>query len=315
MTEKATIAVLGTLASFRMAFLSVAGITFVLLAAAIFIFVQPRSLVRTAIEIGTFSSNNREESIEPPDLLAKRIQAVYAPAALTTLVKSGLPQSTLGALQNSSADSIGQTVSLQSTIDPGAAEDAKAFHQRIIDRIVEEEGKRFDLVREAAAARMVLLKQNSDAMDQQIAAYGKMLDRLNELLPRAEGSLRDTEAERAEKIQRAASQPSQANKAAANVEGVRGEITGRRELLTALTQSSRDLTELRARRDALGLALLDAQSAARSTKNTRVTLAPEVMPQPVGPKRLPLLFIAAIGSILIAFGAIAFLHSFVVTRS
>lgn len=319
MTEKATIAPPGPLASFRMAFLSVAGITFVLLAAAIFVFVQPRSLVRSAIEIGTFSLNNKEESIEPPDLLAKRIQAVYVPAALTTLANRGLPQSTLGALQNSSADSIGQTVSLQSTIDPAAAEDAKAFHQKIIERIVEEEGKRFDLVREAAAARTVLLKQTSEAVDQQIAAYEKMLDRLNDLLPRTEGSLRDTEAERAEKVQRAASQPNQGNKATPNVEGVRGEITGRLELLTALTedrtQSSRELTALRGRHDALAMALLDAQSAARATKNTRVTLAPEVMPQPVGPKRLPLLFIAAIASILIAFGAIAFLHSFAGTRS
>ncbi|WGR92915.1 hypothetical protein MTX20_34540 [Bradyrhizobium sp. ISRA435] len=71
-------------------------------------------------------------------------------------------------------------------------------------------------------------------------------------------------------------------------------------------QSTRDLTALRARHDALASALLEAQIAVRAFKNTRVSLAPEVTPQPVGARRLSLLFIAAVASILIAFGAIAF---------
>lgn len=319
MTDKATIAVLGTLASFRVAFLSVAGITFVLLAAAIFVFVQPRSLVRSAIEIGTFSFNSKEEPIASPELLARRIPAVYAPAALMTLAESGVPQSTLGALQNSSAESIGQTLSIQSTVDPAAAEEAKAFQQKIIDQIVEEDGKRIDLVREAAAARAVLLKQTSDAVDQQIADYGKMLDRLGGLLPKTEGSLRDREVERGTALQRAATQPGQDDKTSAYIDGLRKEIAGHLQLLATLSedraQSTRNLTELRAQHDTLAFALLDAQVTARTIKNTRVTLAPEVMPQPVGAKRLPLLFIAAVASILIAFGAIAFLHSFVVART
>lgn len=319
MNEKATTAVLGALTWFRVAFLSVAGITFVLMAAAIFVFVQPRSLVQSAIEIGTVSLNDKEEPIESPDLVAKRIQAVYVPAALATLGKSGAPQSTLAALQNSSADSIGQTVSIQTTIDPAAAEEAKAFHQKIIDQIVEEDGKRIDLVREAAAAQTVLLKQTSDAVDQQIADYGKMLDRLGGLLPKTEGSLRDREVERGTALQRAATQPGGDDKTSAYIDGLRKEIAGHLQLLATLSedraQSTRNLTELRARHDTLAFALLDAQVTARTIKNTRVMLAPEVMPQPVGAKRLPLLFIAAVASILIAFGAIAFLHSFVVART
>ncbi|WGR92914.1 hypothetical protein MTX20_34535 [Bradyrhizobium sp. ISRA435] len=187
MTDKATAAILETLHSFRVTFLSVVGITFAPLAAAIFIFVQPHSLVRSAVEIGTFSFNGREEPIESPELLAKRIPAVYVPAALAALAKNGVRQSTLGTLQSSSADSIGQTVSIQSIVDPAAAEEAKAFHQKIIDQIMEEDGKRSDFVREAAASRAVLLKQTSDGVDQQIADYGKMLDRLGELLPETEG--------------------------------------------------------------------------------------------------------------------------------
>ncbi|MGY4237933.1 hypothetical protein ACVIIW_006880 [Bradyrhizobium sp. USDA 4449] len=142
MTDKATTTILETLQSFRVTCLSVAGIAFVLLAAAIFIFVQPRSLIRSAIEIGTFSVNGREEPIESPELLAKRIPAVYVPAALGALAKNSAQLSTLGALQNSSADSIGQTVTIQTNVDPAAAEEAKAFHQKVIDQIVEEEAQR-----------------------------------------------------------------------------------------------------------------------------------------------------------------------------
>jgi uncharacterized protein involved in exopolysaccharide biosynthesis len=319
MTDKAAAAILGTLQSFRVTFLSVAGITFVLLAAAIFIFVQPRALVRSAIEIGTFSFNGREEPIESPELLAKRIPAIYVPAALAALAKNGVQQSTLGALQNSTADSIGQTVSIQSTIDPAIAEEARAFHQKIMDQIVEEDGKRSDFVRDAAASRAVLLKQTSDGVDQQIADYGKMLDRVGELLAETEGAIRDRQIERSTALQRAATQLEADNKAMPDIDGFRKEITNHVQLLAVLnegrTQSTRDLTTLRSRHDALASNLLEAQIAVRAFKNTRIALPPEVMLQPVGAKRLSLLVIAAVASILIAFGAISFLHSFVVTRT
>ncbi|MDE5444678.1 hypothetical protein GWG65_25150 [Bradyrhizobium sp. CSA207] len=305
--------------SVRLTFLYVAGTTFVLLAAATFIFVNPRSLVRSAIEVGTFSFDGKEEPIESPEMLAKRIPAVYVPAALAIAEKNGAQRSTQDAFQNSSADSIGQTVSIQTVVDPAAAEQAKAFHQKIIDQIVGEEGKRSGFVREAAALRTVLLKQISDGVDQQIADYGKMLDRLDGLLPEAEASLRARQLERGSEPQRATTHAEGDNKASPEFDGRRKEITGYLQLLGALSedraQSSHDLTVLRARRDSLAFALLEAQIATRAFKSTRITLAPEVMPQPVGAKRFSLLVIAAVASILIAFGALAFLHSFVVKNS
>lgn len=252
-------------------------------------------------------------------MLAKRIPAVYVPAALAVLAKAGAQRSAQDAFQNSSADSIGQTVSIQTIVDPAAADEAKAIHQKIIDQILEEEGKRNDFVREAAALRTVLLKQISDGVDQQIAAYGKLLDRLDGLFPETEGSLRARQLERGSEPQRAATQPEGDNKASPEFDGRRKEITGYLQLLGALSedraQSTHDLTVLRDRHDSLALALLDAQIAAWAFKSTRIMLSPEVTPQPVGAKRLSLLFIAAVASILIAFGAIAFLHGFVVKNS
>jgi hypothetical protein len=320
MTDKATVAILGTLQSFRVTFLTVAGVTFVVLAAAIFIFVQPRSLVRSAIEVGTFAINGREEPLESPELLARRIPAVYVPAAITALAKSGVQASTLGALQNSSAESIGQTVSIQSIVNPAAVAEAKEFQQKIVDQIVDEESKRSDVLREAAALRTVLWKQTSDEIERQIADYGKIIDRLSGLVPETENLLRARELERGAALQqRAAAQVEESDKATTNLEGLRKEIANHLELLSVLNedraQSTRDVTTLRARRNVLAANLVEAQAAARAFKGTRISLAPQAMPEPVGARRSSLLFIAAIASILIAFGAIAFLHNFVVTRA
>ncbi|MCG2671587.1 hypothetical protein ACFPFP_32120 [Bradyrhizobium sp. GCM10023182] len=319
MTDKATVAILGTLRSFRVTFLSVAGATFVVLAAAIIISVQPSSLVRSAIEVGTFATNDGEVPLEPPELLAKRIPAVYLPAAITALAKSGVQASTLGALQNSSAESIGQTVSMRSIVNPAAVAEAKELQQKIIDQIMDEESNRSDVLREAAALRTVLWKETSDEIDRQIADYGKIMDRLSGLLPEAESLLRARQLERGAALQqRAAAQAEDGNKTTADIDGLRKEIANQLDLLAVLSeeraQSTRDVTMLRARHDVLAANLIEAQIAARAFKGTRVTLAPEAMPIPVGAKRSSLLFIAAVASILIAFGSIAFLHNFAVTR-
>lgn len=125
--------------------------------------------------------------------------------------------------------------------------------------------------------------------------------------------------ERSTALQRAATQLEADNKAMPDIDGFRKEIASRVELLAVLNedraQSTRDLTTLRSQRDALASTLLEAQIAARAFKSTRIALAPEVMLQPVGTKRLSLLVIAAVASILVAFGAIAFLHTFVVTKT
>ncbi|QAU45939.1 hypothetical protein [Bradyrhizobium guangzhouense] len=319
MTDKATVAILRPFQLFWVTFLSAAGITFFILATAIFIFVQPRSLVRSAIEVGTVAVNGREEPLESPELLAKRIPAVYVPAAITALAKGGAPASTLGGLQTSSGESIGQTVSILSIVNSAMVTEAKKLQQNILDQIVDEESKRSDFLREAAALRTAMLKQTSDGLEEQIANYGKILDHLSGLVPEAESLLHARQLERGAALQkRAAAQVEDSNKAA-DIEGLRKEIASQLELLAVLsedrTQSMRDVTRLRARRDVIAGNLVEAQIAARAFKVTRVTLVPEVMPEPVGTKRSSLLIIAAVASILLAFGAIAFLHNLVITKA
>lgn len=136
--------------SYRWILLSIGGVTFLLLATAIFLLVGPLTTIRSAIDIGSFTVNGKDELLDVPDLVAKRIPVVYVPLALLELGKKGVPAPTLSALRNSTAESIGRTVALQSVIDPSAETDAKQFQQNVLDQIIGAQKRRSDFIREAS---------------------------------------------------------------------------------------------------------------------------------------------------------------------
>ncbi len=321
MTESTTASgALQTLSSYRWTLLSIAGLTFLLLAVSILVLVKPRATIRSAIEIGFVSVNGKDELVDTPELVAKRIPAVYAPAVLSEMAKKDVPAATLGALQNSTAESIGRTVALQSVTNPSAEADAKEFQQKVLDRIIEDQKWRSSFLREAVAARTVLAKRSADELGQQITDDQKASDELKALSDEFRDSLRVQREDLAsQQLQRRASQ--QSDPAFADDTRLRGPrelISAQLSLLGNLAiergELARGLLAARVQRGARENDLANAQLAERSATETRVTLAPESMVTPAGSRRLGFLFIAAIASILVAFAAAALLHNFAATR-
>ena len=98
--------------------------------------------VRSSIEIGSVAVGDRLEAIEPPENIARRIPSVYGPAALLAMANKGVSPATLGALQNPSVESIGRSVVVVSTIDPGHEKEAKEFQDTAADLVIKELGPR-----------------------------------------------------------------------------------------------------------------------------------------------------------------------------
>src|SRR2546426_3175764 len=115
---------------YRRTFVSVMAITFVAL--AIVIFSQPKlATIRSSVEIGSAVINEKQEPIEPPELVAKLIPSLYAPAALLELASKGTSSLTLSALQSPSVENIGRFIVMTSTVEPNAENEAKEFQLAI----------------------------------------------------------------------------------------------------------------------------------------------------------------------------------------
>ena len=124
--------------SYRLSFLFVTCLTFIVL--AFVIFTLPRHALRFDQRSKSALVNKKQEPLEPPREWRRRILSVYSPAALVAMAEKGIPPSILGALQNPSVESIGRSVVIVSTVDPGLENEAKEFQEAIFDQIVKGAG-------------------------------------------------------------------------------------------------------------------------------------------------------------------------------
>lgn len=306
-----------TFLSYRWTLLAIGGLTFLLLAAATFVLVKPLATIRSAIDIGSVSVNGKDELMETPDLVAKRIPAVYAPLALSEMRKNGVPATTLSALQNSTAESIGRTVTIQSIVDPGTETDTKRFQQNVLDRIIDEQKRRSNFVRESAAARTVLAKKSADDLDHRITDGLKASDDLGALSNELRDSLHTQRDDLAAEKARTSRQPSTSS--VDDAKGLRELVSAQLNVLAQLTveraEIVSDLMAARTERAMHESALAEAQLSLRSITETHVSFAPEIVATTGKSRQLGFLFIAAVASILVTVAAAALLQNFVGTQT
>ena len=153
--------------SHRVSFLVAMCLTFVALAFVIFT-LPTRVTVRSSIEIGSAAVGDKQEPFEPPENIARRISSVYGPAALLAMANKGVSPLNLGALQNPNVESIGRSIVMVSTVDPGLAKEAGEFQETIADLIIKELAPRERAMRESIATRLALATMASDSLEQQM---------------------------------------------------------------------------------------------------------------------------------------------------
>jgi hypothetical protein len=300
----------------RRLFVAVMGLTF--LALALVIFTRPERMlvtVRSSIEIGSAAIGEKQEPFESPELVARRITSIYGPATLLAMAKKGTSPSILSALQNPRVESIGRSVVVVNTIDPGAENEAKEFQEITADRIIKDLTPRARALRENIAAKIALATRASDNLEQQIKADANEIERVSALSDDLRSQLEKQRANLATLYQRSgtALQPSESTTVEAQIRELHEQISSQTTLIGSLTLErshlTRELVAIRRQYEAQAKVIADAQLEQTSFSETHISLPPLLMPTTTISRRLSLLLVALAISILVAFGTVVLRHN------
>ena len=307
--------------SHRRPFLFVMCLTFLVLACVIFTLPE-RATIRSSIEIGSALVGKKKEAFEPPENITRRIPAVYGPAALLAIAEKETSPSISSALQNPSAESIGNSVVMVNIIDPSLENDAKKFQQTIADLIIKELTPRARALRENITTRISLARKVSENLEQQIKADASEIGRINALSNDLQGQIENQRAHLATLYQRtaAALQPGESATVEAHIRELQAQISTQTNLVANLMRErsdlTRDLAKTQRQYEEQDKAVVDAQFEENSFRETRISLLPALMSAPTRTayRRLNLLLAALAVSVLAGFGTVVLLHNFVARR-
>jgi DNA repair exonuclease SbcCD ATPase subunit len=311
--------------SYRRPFLWVMSVTFIVLAVAAFTLPSQLTDVRSSIDVGSVTINENQESIEPLYETLRRIARIYGPMALSELTKKGTPPSTITALRASEIENIGLSVMAVSTVDKDAENEAKEYQQSIADQIIKDQAPRAQAVRERLAERINLAQKAAGTLEQQIDADVKEVERIDAVSENLRNQIDRLQTD-VTKLDRGTGvgRPNEGSTNDAPVhahELISNQITliAKMTLIANLTlersRLTQDLETLRSRYDARISSIAQAQSEAKTIAEARVSLPPFSLPLATGSRRLRLLFVAFVSSILIAFGTVVLLHNLAEDRN
>jgi hypothetical protein len=298
----------------RRPFLWVMCLTFLALATVIFT-IPKRATVRSAIEIGSAVINEKQEPFESPEYVARRIPSVYVPAALVEMERKGTPPSILSALQHPSVESIGRSVVVLSTVGASAENEAKEFQKAIADQVIKQQAPRAQVLREGIAIRIASTTRSSEILEQEIIATAKEIESINALSADLRGQIESQRANLAILYQRLATATSdERTTVGAQIGGLNEQISSQATLIGNLTLRHSDLThDLATKRreyEAQTKAIADAQLEQKMFSEPYISLEPSLMPASTS-RRLSLLLVALVISVLVAFGTVVLLHNVV----
>ncbi|MCK1364157.1 hypothetical protein [Bradyrhizobium sp. 62] len=304
-----TAPILQSVWSRRFLFLGVMGLTFAVLATAIFV-MPKRVQIRSSIEIGT--------AVEAPDLVARRITGVYAPATLLAIAGKAKNPSVLASLQNPIVEGYGGSVLIVNTIPPHFESDAKAFQESITDRVMEDLAPRARALRENIASRIALGTKTSEELERQVKDTAREIERVDTFTSNLQRQLEPPQANLATRDP-SASQTDEINADRARARELRETISNQWTLAgkLALERSRlvRDLTTAEREHSAQMATLVAAQFEQSNFKEPQVSQIPTVMPVTNVWDRPSSLVIALAMSILTAFGSVVLVQNITERRT
>jgi hypothetical protein len=309
-----TESVLESLWLYRRTFFAVALGIFATL--TVLIFLIPKNFaIRSSIEVGATLINDKLEPLESPEQVARQINSSYVTAALLAAAEKGATPQALVTLQNTKAEAVGRAILLQAVAETTLEGDSKDFQQTIIEQVIKDRVSFMQGMRDGFRIRIESARRSAAALEEQATLITRQLD---DTAARRQSLQRQIEAfqtDLAGKYQRAAATADPAERiiVEAEIRELREQIASGtavdRELMTDRSNSIRaliDLTRLKEEQiRTLGLAERDQ----RMTTDTRILLAPSLVPLPIRPPRIYLLLGALVVSCLLALGIVVFLYS------
>ncbi|SIO38441.1 hypothetical protein SAMN05443247_04680 [Bradyrhizobium erythrophlei] len=303
--------------SHRISFIIVACLTFIVLAVVVFTLpTRVAATVRSSIEIGSAPVGGKQEAFELPENVARRIPSVYVPAALLAMANKGVSPQFLAALQNPSVESIGRSVVIVSTIDPSLEKEAKEFQETTADIVIKELAPRARALREGVAARLDLAKRAADNLEQQIKDDANEIKRVSTLTDDLRGQFEKQRASLAALYQRTGTelQPGESSMVEARIRELHEQISSQTNLIGNLIRErsylTLDLGKLRSLYNEQSKAVANAQFEKNDFNETHISLPPTLMPgMTMTPRRLSLLLVAFLISLLVAVGTVVLIHN------
>jgi hypothetical protein len=218
-------------------------------------------------------------------------------------------------LQKTRADAVGRAILLQAVAEASLENESKDFQQKIIEEVIKDRIPFIQGTRDGFNVKIESARRGAAALQEQANLITRHLDNA---AARSQGLQKQIDAFRtdlADRYQRAAATQNPADRAIieAEIRELREEIasgtTVDREVTADRSNSIRDLAEITRLKEeqirTLGLAERDQ----RMTTDTRVLLAPSLVPLPIRPPRIYLLLAALLVSCLLALGIVVFLYS------
>jgi hypothetical protein len=239
---------------------------------------------------------------------------------LMAMAQKGISPVILNALQNPNIESIGRSVVISSTVDPNVENEAKQFQETIAGQIIKDLEPRARAWREDIASQMSIATKASDNLEQWIKADEDEIKRISALSDDLRGQLENQRTNLAKLYQRAGTplQPGETTVVEAQIRELNEQIASQTNLIGGLALERSDLIRGLAAAHRLhetqGKATADAKFDQNSFSETHVSLPPSLIPAPTNSRRLSLLLVAFIISVLAGFGTVVLFHNFVVNR-
>jgi hypothetical protein len=301
---------------YRRTFISVTALLFVALTIVItFSLPNQRATVQSSIEIGSAVIKAKQEPIEPPEMVAKLIPSVYAPAALLELASKGTSPLILSALQNPSVESIGRTIVVASIVEPNAENEAKEFQLTIANQIIKRQAQRLQVLRDGHAEQIAAATRISKLLEQEISDDVNELTRISTLSGDLQGQIENQRENLASLYQRSGTvqQPNERSTLEAQIRESQEQISSQAAIIARLTLERTDLVHdlatTRRLHEAQIRAISDAQLEQKLFNDTRLSSPSSLVPTSRNSRWLSLLFVALVISALAAFGTVVLLHN------
>jgi hypothetical protein len=291
-------------------FLGLWGVTFLVLGAIAFTVPKQLTVVRTSIDVSYVEIADKQTPLEAPEQVVRRIARVYGAVALSDLKKAGASPQTIAELGLPDVEVAGLTLLIVNTVDLRIENETKAFQQSIANQIIKAQAPRVLAIHRALEDRITATESMIDTMAEQIAALSKEIENID-------GSGTDL-----------GNQIEQQQSSLTKLEQSAGEsstLDARLRLRETISKQGKVKAELAVQRSRLTLALstirrgrtqqmnllAETQSEKKTLTEARMSLPPLSLPLTTGSRRLGMLFIAFVASILLAFGTMVLLHKVV----
>jgi hypothetical protein len=289
--------------------------TFLILAVAVAL-PGKNFVVKSSIEVASGLVNDRWDAIEPIDQVAKQISSVYASAALLELAQKGVSISDLGVLQNFRVEPVGRSIVLSNFGSASLAGVAKEFQELVLSRTIKDRAALTNAIRAGLDIKIETARRTFQELNAQSKAIA---DEIEESKRRSESirvQLATSQSDLSSKFQRTGSIMNEEARAGleAEIRELRDQISIQqglaKEISTERSRVTRDLADIRGKAEEQARITEISERDKQALSETRTTLAPSLIPLPLGRPRLYFFLAAFAVSILLAFGTVVLLNRF-----